>query len=255
MNSYGLDAQQVAKLLIESAETQALVVLTWRNKVGWRVGKTRLASADSDARRFAAELPITTDDTTIALLPLGLNLGVSLRSGHKKYVFASTVLACDGAGVQLAWPQQVQQMQRRCYQRVAWFADQPLDVQFWAGGLEHPPTDGEPGTWTAQLLDLSAGGMQILWPSDQAFPLPIGSLVGCRFAPEPNRSPLTLEGICRHVESTPDGRMAAGFQFIGLECSEAGRARLRHLARVVGRLQREHIHRQATDLSYRLRHL
>lgn len=255
MNSYSVDARGVRKLLTESAQLQAIIVLTWRNKLGWRVGKSRLGHADYAARRFTLHTPIAADGGTIALLPAGLNLGLSLRGGHKKYVFASTIVACEPAGLQLAWPDDVQQMQRRCYQRVEWFGEQPLEVEFWAGGLARTPGSSDHEPWVGSLLDVSAGGMRVLWPADQPFPLPIGSLVGCRFSPEPNRSAVILEALCRHRETMPDGRTAAGFQFVGLECSEEGRARLRHLARVVSRLQRQHIHRRATDLSYRLRRL
>ncbi len=255
MNSHNLEARQVRRLLTESAQLQALIVMTWRNRSSWRVGKSRMGHADADAACFTVQAPVTTDAGLLALLPVGLNLGLSLRSGHKKHVFASTILSTGPAGMQLAWPEYVQQMQRRCYQRVEWRGEKPLEVLFWAGGLACDPDSASQPTWTGTLLDVSAGGMRIRWPSERAFPLPIGTLLGCRFAPERNRSPLTLEAICRHTEVDGDGRTAAGFQFIGLECTEDGRAQLRHLARVVSRLQREHIHRRATDLSYRLRHV
>jgi c-di-GMP-binding flagellar brake protein YcgR len=257
MNAYLLEPNQVRKLITESAQTEALVTLSWRNKSHWRVGKAKLSAAQPANGRFGVRSPITSEEGIIALLPPGLNLGVSLRSGHKKFVFASTVIETDSNNMHLAWPDHVQQKQRRCNQRVEWHGEQPLEIRFWAGGLERTPTDieGRGKCWTATLVDISAGGMRIRWDADQPFPMEVGSLAGCEFAPESNRSALRFDCLCRHTEPLTDGYVAAGMQFIGLECSVEGRAKLRHLARVVSRLQREHIHRKATDLSYRLRHL
>ena len=166
--------------------------------------------------------------------------GVAFRRGHKKCLFNAVVVdvgehsAGDAtqSGFAVRWPGDVQELQRRVYQRACPPAGRRLEVRVVPGGT---PTD-EQQAFNGAMEDLSAGGMRIRCPNDPD--LETRQAAKIAFALGPRRSELTVDGTFRHSEATADGEWSLGFQFVGLETSPEGQELLVRIARIVTDFQR-----------------
>jgi c-di-GMP-binding flagellar brake protein YcgR len=136
----------------------------------------------------------------------------------------------------MSWPAQIQQLQRRAYQRVRPPEDVVIAVRFWRQeGAAGVPVEGRTVRY-GQLEDISAGGLRIKVadPGD----IEVGMAFRCVFEPHPGKSPLILDTLVRHREAADCGRASIGLQAVGLEATAEGRRTLERLARTVSRFQR-----------------
>lgn len=240
------------EILQDSIRDRSRLVLTHRSETGWRTYRSRFVDGSGPSAGFAVQLlPGPGSDTAILPQP-GETLGVSFRSGRVKCVFSavldSTRHVAGGPVLTLQWPDLLQTLQRRAFERVAPPRGTMISVRFWSGmpPAASPTGNAQPADddtqWQGQLEDLSAGGMRIkVARGDGMQP---GSIYHCVFAPRPRAPRFTLDAILRHIEAplaggTPDrGRICLGFQFIGLETTTEGQRTLDRLAQLVSRFQR-----------------
>lgn len=232
-----LTDKRTRDLLGDSIARQTQITLTHRFSVGWRQFKSTFLSGSSAEGRIIVEVPVLNPEDLAGLPAVGATVGVNFRVGHKKCMFETVRVAhVDEAGTTMAlhWPAELQQMQRRSYERsipppgtivsVKFFRTAPVD--------EHAGRDARYG----ELEDLSAGGIRV--NASDAEGLTLGHTFECIFAPRAGAAPVCCEVILRHREAAERGRASLGFQFVGLETTPEGRETLTRLGRIAAEYQR-----------------
>ncbi len=232
--------KQLDKVLEDSISQQRRLVLTHNTPEGWRIFKSHFVSGSASSQMVLVASPSPRDDTISRPLEAGDTLGVTFRMGHKKCMFGTTLEsnAADSTKevVTLRWPEQIQQLQRRAYERAVPPKDQIIPVRFWRDD-EASSTPLEARTVRhGQLENMSAGGIRIKVanPTD----IQIGATYRCVFSPRPGKPSLVVDAIVRHQEAAAQGRASIGFQLVGLETTAEGHRVLERLARTVSQFQR-----------------
>ena len=139
--------------------------------------------------------------------------------------------------LRIEWPKNVQQMQRRAFQRATPPESAIIPVRFWqTKSNDEAATNDRSSMRHGQLVDMSAGGMRI--KTADLDNIELEGAYRCVLTPHPGSSPLVFDARLRHRESTNHGRAALGFQFVGLEVTAEGRKTLTRIARLVNQYQR-----------------
>jgi c-di-GMP-binding flagellar brake protein YcgR len=138
--------------------------------------------------------------------------------------------------ITLRWPDHLQQLQRRVYERARPPKDAIIAVRFWREEVASGSAAEARCVRHGQLEDISAGGMRIKVARPNEIEL--GATCRCAFAPRPGKPSLVLDALVRHREAAGSGRASIGFQFVGLETTVEGRQLLDRLARTVSQFQR-----------------
>ena len=229
-----------AQPLEAAIDRRGQVVLTCNTQQGWRTFKAQFKAGSRGSRtiEFAAR---TTDDTPGWAIPAtGNTLGVTFRVGHKKCLFAVAVKSMERKAsvltVTTAWPDQLDLLQRRAYERATPPGRTVIAVRFWRDAPTAEAATNERTVRHGQLEDVSAGGMRVkVAGADDIEP---GTCYRCAFAPRPGKPSLVVDALVRHREAVEGGRASVGFQFVGLETTPEGRRTLDRLARTVQQYHR-----------------
>ena len=232
--------RQLDRILQDSIDHEQRLVLTHNSAQGWRTFKSQFVSGSAQSRLIQVSASTPLETPVHQILRPGDTLGVTFRSGHKKCMFSTTIESIqhetDTAMVTISWPDQIQQLQRRAYQRVKPPEDVVIAVRFWRQeGAAGVPVEGRTVRY-GQLEDLSAGGLRIKVADPEGIQL--GMAFRCVFEPHPGKPPLILDVFVRHREAADCGRASIGFQAVGLEATPEGRRTLERLARTVSRFHR-----------------
>lgn len=246
--NYLSDAKRT-EALEDAVQRRLPAVLSVRGDDGWTAHKTRFLSQQPTENTLIFEYPLSEAGQHPPEFVPGNALGCSFRRGHKKCLFASNVvqrtqLDLDGrtnvSALAIASPEQIQQLQRRAYNRAVIPTDQPVHIDIWEGGLaaESRARKGEIPVYPGHMVDVSAGGVSILLPEGHDPQLRIGDTVGCRFCPDPAMPSIAVNANFRQSILIEDGQVRLGFQIIGLEATPDGAAVLQLLAEWVRQLMR-----------------
>lgn len=191
------------------------------------------------------ELPLLEDGTPHEFAP-AQKVALSFKLKHHKYLSNARVVRIDSwtqeDGTEVAvlsscFPMQMQRLQRRSFTRVAVPAGRIVRASFWAGKKDSEPAGaGDRPVWAGKVLDLSAGGFQMLLPEEPT--LNEGESVGVRLAFGPGETSIYCDAQFRHICRQDDGLWSLGFQFIGLAQTEEGREVLRHIGRKMSEFTR-----------------
>ncbi len=231
---------QQDRVLDESAQHERFAVLTHHGPEGWRLLKGRFAPNEQQSALVQITIPWPNGNRRTLLPEPGDSIGCTFRVGHKKCMFEATVDQTkrlpEAASVILRWPSQVQQLQRRVFERSTPPPGNIIAVRFWRERNEAANESGLRDIRHGQLDDISAGGLRIKVARPQD--IEDGALYRCTFTAKPGKPPFLLDAILRHREATEDGRASLGFQIIGLEATADGRRTLDRLARLVSHFQR-----------------
>ncbi len=238
------------EVLIDAANRQTPVVLTRRpdprSGSGWRMAKSRFCGVVEHRQELLIENPADADAAAWPALVAGELLGVAFRRGHKKCLFNAAVakasLEPTSPCITLQWPGDVQELQRRVYQRECPPPDRQVEVTVHA----IDPAGQQHGTCKGIMEDLSAGGVRVRHPHPPAFEP--GQAVRVAFSLGSRSGLIEADATFRHQEATADGRWSLGFQFVGLETSPQGQALLARIARTVTDFQRAAIRRRQPRL-------
>ncbi|NOX59629.1 MAG: PilZ domain-containing protein [Planctomycetes bacterium] len=240
-----VDEAKKNDILAHAIARNQFSVVTNRSQGAWVSRKTKFISAEDATDRIFIEATDAATEQSLTYLS-GELVGVTFRRGHRKCLFSTSVIGAtsvqqeDGALVnviELHWPTELQELQRRVFQRAVPIA-RHVSVRFWQGGVsERGEAEGN-GVFTATMVDLSAGGMRFLSTDVAPDTFEEGEPIGCSFRPMSRGETLVVDGIFRHLQLTADGLASIGIQFVGLECSEQGRQTLAALAGVVSEYQR-----------------
>jgi hypothetical protein len=239
MSYLSKDKWHVAKVLPTSVEDHRLRVMTRGARAGTRTPKPH---------------PIN--------IQINQPVGISFKYSYGKFVFDSTVVGLepspepsDGGTIVLCVPSRIEMIQRRNYFRVNVPKSLKVNVVLWhrswrseAESHEQAPATREACTYyQGKLVDISAGGAQILVPQ-QSDPdvhresylgagrqdFKKGQFIGLRFTPMPYETPLMCNAQIRNILPTADNKsIYLGLQIVGLEASLEGREVLSRLVGVV----------------------
>ncbi len=195
-------------------------------------------------------------------------VGISLKYEYGKFIFETKVVglellpvragvgqtspveavAAGGGAIVLAVPERIEIVQRRSYFRVEVPKSLKVNVLLWRRGRDIAlGSDGEmvncpavqssnppEGYWQGKLVDISAGGAQIVVDASQRPELRRNQFIGLRFTPMPYERPLMFNAQVRNVLPTADNKsICLGLQMVGLETSSEGHQVLQRLCSVV----------------------
>jgi len=223
----------------EAGARRARLTLTHWGERGWRLHTGSFAEPRNDPSLIPVVLA-GVEPAELATLRTGAEVGLTFRRGHKKCVCYTVVerrqTSDAGVFLELRCPQQIQELQRRVFERTPPPADRSIQVEFWENqGGDEKATARRANS--GQLVDISVGGMRIKTTLSE--PVTADRTYRCRLGIPAARASLTLDAVLRHVEAPVDGVSSLGLQFIGLEASREGYERMLELARFVKYLQRQ----------------
>ncbi len=204
----------------------------------WQEYQSRFTGPLSMGKFLAVQNPFPENHPPI----VGHMLGCSFRMERCKYMFASAVLpsdlGIDADQLAIAWPNSVQQMERRCFARAAIDSDMRIPAKIWPAAIALTcPCPNDPPLAEAKLLDISAGGALISLPQDSiAFDLDAALLIEI-VLPEPFQSVYLEACVRRRADLTDTQRVLYGLQFIGLQHTTIGCQTLEQLARFTMHMQ------------------
>ena len=250
--------------LKDAVARNATAVLSLPSAGMLRHHRTRfLGGVDDDG--FWIEAPATDRPLVNQFRAAQKPVGVSLRAGANKVIFTTLVRQFEPAlpvnehtsvdALLLAWPDQVQAIQRRADYRVTVQpTDGDLRVRAWRIAEHHHLRDRPPASCLIRvaLRDLSAGGMGVVYtPGEDAPPLADDQRlrIVVTHGEVGGGEELLLEGRVRHARPLPGGNYRLGVQFKKLEDDIDGRQTLSTLTQIVGQLQRAEIRRRRIAMS------
>lgn len=223
------------QVLGESIRQQRRLVLTHNSDDGWRTFKGAFALGSASASELLVRILRFDGDAEEFFPSEGDTLGGTFRVGHKKCMFCTVVQSVQvqptAALLGLRWPEQIQQLQRRAYERAAPPRGTIVAVRFWRETSAADRALESRAVRHGQLEDISCGGMRIRVADPKE--VEIGADYRCVFTPRPGKPSIVLDAILRHREAVDSGRASLGFQFVGLETTPDSLRTLDRLARVI----------------------
>ena len=242
----GVTPQARDQYLAEAAESQAWLTVAVRGAPGGETYKSRLLGVRADAQTLVVEYPAGKAGRPAPDIDEGRLLGITFRRGARKHVFTSMVVGKDRVAVSgtsqvgvllLRWPEEMQELQRRAYQRVDVPASWDISVGFWPENTRlSPRRPPPPPSLESTMTNLSAGGLAVTVPTDAAEDLILETVFACRFTPVKHHPPFHMHARLRHIDMSAEATTAMlGMQFVRLEFSPR---MLGRLVRVVTQFQR-----------------
>jgi len=232
--------EQRDEILADSINRRLRVMVTHHLPEGWRTYKSSFLSGTrlSGTILLKVLVPENTPDSTLP--QAGGPCGVTFRLGHKKCMFSTVVrsgVSENGALlVTVNWPENLEQLQRRAYERVAPPRDTVVAVRFWPEEPDSNAVENGRNIRHGQLEDVSASGMRV--KTSDLGDIEVGRTYRCVFAPQPGAPVVIADAVLRHREAADHGRASLGFHFVGLEVTPEGRKLLDRIARIVIQFQR-----------------
>jgi len=246
-----LEGQESRTVLQTVVEQQSPAIMSYLSKDKWHVAKVTLKSLAVD--KLYVEGCHASGKPHPINIQIHQPVGLNFKHAYGKFVFDTAVVALEpsadpdaGGTIVLAAPDRIGVVQRRAYFRVNVPESLKVTVVIWhrAGGREvKEPTHNY---FEARLVDISAGGAQVVMPLNNgrvASPPSAGTIdfhkgqfVGVRLTPMPFETPLIFNAQIRNMLPTADHTaLCLGLQIVGLEASDEGREVLARLAGVVER--------------------
>jgi len=246
-----LEGQESRTVLQAVVEEQSPAIMSYLSKDKWHVAKVTLKSLTAD--KLYVEGCHASGKPHPINIQIHQPVGVNFKHAYGKFVFDTVVVALEpsadpdaGGTIVLTAPDRVGVVQRRSYFRVNVPESLKVTVVLWhrAGGRQ--PQEPLHNYVEARLVDISAGGAQVVVPMNNGrvesgpgaptFDFHKGQFVGVRLTPLPFETPLIFNAQIRNMLPTADhAALCLGLQIVGLEASEEGREVLARLAGVVER--------------------
>jgi len=285
----GAESEQILRAVIAK---KIPAIMSYLSRDKWHVAKVQLT--DLAANRLSVEGLGPRNKPRPINIQIDQPVGISFKHAYGKFVFDTTVLALEpsldptGPGqsgtIVIAAPDKIEVVQRRSYFRVNVPQSLHVNVTLWhrsQSRLENSkfeirnskfqPEAGDRSTvsralndapqnyYQGKLVDISAGGVQVMIPQQRAAQpineiLPVsgcgcearygscgsslkkGQYVGIRFTPLPYEMPLMFDAQIRNILPAEDCKgIYLGLQIVGLEASPEGQQVLSRIAEVVER--------------------
>jgi hypothetical protein len=250
----GPESQTVLQMVVRS---QVPAIMSYLSKDKWHVAKVVLKDL-RDGRLHVENCHASGKPHPINI-QIDQPVGMNFKHAYGKFVFDTTVVSLEPSGdpeaggtIVLAAPQRIGVVQRRSYFRVSVPKSLRVNVVLWHRTGSRTSNDRMHAYGEGFLVDISAGGAQVIVPCRDAKPrvstdptedrgaatgesdFHKGQFLGVRFTPMPYETPLVFNAQVRSVLPTADhAGLCLGLQIVGLEASEEGRQVLNRLAKVV----------------------
>jgi hypothetical protein len=224
------------KLLQSVIEEQIPAIMSYLSKGKWHVAKIMLKHMG--ASRLSVQV-MHTEKPHPVNIQLNQPVGVSLKYRYGKVVFDTTVESFEqseknGAQIVLMVPDRVEIVERRSYFRVNVPKSLRVNVTLWHRSHQQGQRKLPDKYWQGKLIDISAGGLQLVVDNSLNPDFRKGQFVTLRFTPLPYEHPVMFNAQIRSTLPTAnsDGT-CLGMQIVGLEASAEGRETLRRLCNIV----------------------
>jgi hypothetical protein len=257
-----VEAREILRTVIEK-KTPA--VLSYLSKGKWHVAKVSLTSLGAnslDIRVSSREMDsilqkshqMLTPKPSLINIQVNQPVGISLKYGYGKFIFETTVVAVQpsteptsGPTIVLMVPERIELVQRRSYFRVDVPSSLKVNVMLWhrryteemaeTQQIETQTLDSrrmpQGSYWQGKLIDISAGGLQVVVDKEQKPDFIRGQFIGLRFTPMPYEMPLMFDAQIRNILPTAGGKsICLGLRIVGLEASPEGRQVLQRLCNI-----------------------
>jgi len=253
----GPDSQTVLQSVVQS---QSAAIMSYLSKDKWHVAKVVMKQITAGSTRGAGRLSVEGYHSGGKPHPINIRLeqpvGMNFKHAYGKFVFDTVVVDLEppsdpesGGTIVLAVPERIGVIQRRSYFRVNVPPALKVNVVLWHRTGKRNADEKTHAYYEARLMDISAGGAQVIVPLKRGCESQTGAageadfrkgqFMGVRFTPMPYETPLMFSAQIRNVLPTADRTgLCIGLQIVGLEASEEGREVLSRLANVV-----EHYHK------------
>jgi len=246
-----LEGQESHAVLETVTEGRVPAIMSYLSKDKWHVAKVLMRELVGN--RLYVEGCRPSQRPHPVNIRIDQPVGVNFKHAYGKFVFDTSVVALEpstdptaGGTIVLAVPDRIGVVQRRSYFRVNVPGSMKVNVVIWHRTSQRRSKETTHNYHEGQLMDISAGGAQIIMPrkgpaSDAASAVAEsefhkGQFIGVRFTPMPYETPVMFTAQIRNVLPTADrGGLCLGLQIVGLEASEEGREVLARLAAVVDR--------------------
>jgi len=249
----GSDSQTVLQAVVQS---QSAAIMSYLSKDKWHVAKVVMKQLAIDPTRSGpGRLFVEGYHSTGKPHPINIRMeqpvGMNFKHAYGKFVFDTVVVGLEpssspeaGGTIVLAIPERIGVIQRRSYFRVNVPPVLKVNVVLWHRTGRRTPNESAHAYYEARLMDISAGGAQVIVPLKRGSEAQAGvtgetdfrkgQFMGVRFTPMPYETPLMFSAQIRNVLPTADrSGLCIGLQIVGLEASEEGREVLGRLANVV----------------------
>jgi len=251
MYAITLSWEQSNNALAWAMETRARLRLTVRLAREWQEVSSEFLGGE--LLKFLAVTRFS-DSWTDRILA-GQLLPCSFRKGHRKYMFVSAVTGQKVIDTEhgpqdsyiLAWPDGLQEMQRRHYVRAAVPNQYDLWVKAWPAVAAIGDRPVGPPITVGKLIDISTGGAQVELPITDGLKVDDTYLVEIQL-PKPEKPALVLARSRRTASGPNEGRFRCGLQFLSLDQSPRGRDTMFRLARFANYLRRFEPVKQSSDV-------
>ncbi len=235
--SQTLIAKEVTDRLKNVLQEDVAVTMTFLSNGMWNSLSVGLIGLSLEINQLSVRSDISKRANKIRIdLPVGL----SIQTEHGTLVFESVVTSVETSGssckILIRVPDKIEKMQRRAYIRVAVPNSMKVNVIFWHRGYDDdteisPPVEK---CWQGELVNISAGGLQILVSKEMSTCFKDCQLIGVQFTPYSYQKPIIAEAVIKHL-SRLDGSeyISIGAEFIGLESSRTGRQNIKRIIKTV----------------------
>jgi len=249
-----LQGAEPRRILQSVIEKKVPAILSYLSRGKWHVAKvqvTDIGACSMSVRLFRSKKPHPIN------IRVDQPVGLSLKYGYGKLIFETRVIALEpsfdgasGGTLVLEVPGRIEVVQRRSYFRVDVPRALKVNVLMWHRGQQGGITDADAARlehdggeqvlparyWQGRLVDVSAGGAQVVMNAVYGQEFRNGQFIGLRFTPLPYERPLMFCAQIRNILPTADGKnVCLGMQIVGLEASPEGRQVLERLCGVVER--------------------
>jgi len=239
-----LKTGELKNILALAAEQKTAAVMTYESTGKWRTTDVKIAAITETTINIDTSVASTQETE---MIQEDLPVGMSFEQDHNRYIFETIVTGlepslkqtCTGKII-LQMPEKVEKMERRAYTRVNVPDSLNVKVLFWHRGYTDDSPELPPEHyWQGNLINLSAGGVQITIDLEQGYNFRLDQFVGLQFTPLPYQKPIILEGYIKHLEKTDHGRtLILGVQTLGLEANAQGRQTIHRIVDVVSEYQK-----------------
>ncbi|HUU23706.1 MAG TPA: PilZ domain-containing protein [Phycisphaerae bacterium] len=242
-----LSNRQIDEVIRAASQRHVPVTLTVRVDGTWVTSRGHIA--DLRGGHLLLELAEPDGDEPGYGFQPADSVGVSFKLKHHKHIFTGTVagvqkIRCaDGTEVQMVQvcsPTRMLRMQRRVFLRVPVPANRVVRASYWLGSCDDEPTSGrqDQPVRSGRLVDISAGGFQLISTDGGTDALDIGETVGTRISFGVGDETVYADAQFRHRKEV-DGQVHLGFQFVGLAQTSQGRKALQLMGDKAAQFQRE----------------
>jgi len=246
-----LQGHESRTVLQTVVQTQSPAIMSYLSRDKWHVAKVIMKEFGTN--RLHIEGFHASGRHHPINIQIGQPVGLSFKHAYGKFVFDTTVVSLEasadpdaGGTIVLAVPERIGVVQRRSYFRVNVPRSLKVSVVLWHRTGRRAPNERTHTYYEGRLMDISAGGTQLVVPlkrggGDEAgaageSEFRKGQFMGVRFTPLPYETPLMFNAQIRNILPTADGTgLCLGLQIVGLEASDEGRQTLSRLATVVDR--------------------